>query len=124
MVAGVGRAVGGWSARLKEHLAQARAAGRGVLTRWGNVVKMSAAAMSVWLGGASLRLLGLLSLLRAWRGTLTLALGAGVAVGTACYVAAPIVATLVCGLTGFAGALAALVYRGKRTPVPPVVGSL
>jgi hypothetical protein len=122
-VARVGRAVKGWSGRLKEHLARARAVGSGVLTRWGNVAKQSAATVKVLLGGASLRLLGWLSLLRAWRGTLTLALGAGLAIGVACYYASPLAATLVSGLAGFVGSLAALVYHGKRTPVPPAVGS-
>jgi hypothetical protein len=123
VLTGVGGAIRGWSSRLKEHLAQARAAGSGVLTRWGNVAKQSAATVKVLLGGASLRLLGWLSLLRAWRGTLTLALAAGVTVGAGCYFASPLATTLVGGLTGFAGALAALVYRGKRSPVPPAVGS-
>jgi hypothetical protein len=123
VMAGVGSAVGGWCARLKEHLAKARTAGTGVLARGGNVVKKSAATVTVWLGGASLRLLGLLSLLRAWRGSLTLAVGAGLAIGAACYYAGPLAATLVSGLTGFVGSLVALVCRGKRTPVPPAVGS-
>jgi hypothetical protein len=87
------------------------------------VVKMSAKTVTVFVGGASLRLLGLWSLLRAWRGSLTLALGAGLAIGVCCYYGGPLAATLVSGLTGFVASLAALVYRGKPSPVPPAVAS-
>jgi hypothetical protein len=44
---------------------------------------------------------------------LTLALGAGGAVGVSCYFGGPLVGALVSGLASFAGALATMVHRGQ-----------
>jgi hypothetical protein len=79
------------------------------------MITNGAAATRTRLCGASLPLLGMLGLVRAWRGSLALSLGAGAVGGAACYFAGPTAAALVSGLAGFAGSLATLVFRSRQT---------
>jgi hypothetical protein len=66
----------------------------------------------LWLGGALLVLLA-----RRYRRSLLAALAVGAAVGLGCYLAGPVVSSVVSGLAGFVGSLAAgVVNRLRRLP--------